>query len=72
MTDLELIRKAINFAMYELCDGYLDMPSGCDGCPLNGIGNIDENGDVDCRGEMFRQFVKKYELDSASTAAKEN
>lgn len=34
MTKLELVEKAINFAMSELCDGYLDMPSGCEGCPL--------------------------------------
>ena len=50
MADLELIREAINFAMYELCGGYLDMPSGCDGCPLCDLDNLDDDGNVDCRG----------------------
>lgn len=51
MADLELIRKAINFAMKELCDGYLDMPSGCDGCPLCDFDNLDDDGNVDCVGK---------------------
>lgn len=63
MADLELVRKAINFAMEALCDGYLDMPSGCDGCPLCDWDNLDEDGNIDCRGEMFRQFVERHITD---------
>ena len=65
MADLELIRDAINFAMEDLFDGYLDMPSGCDGCPLCDLGNLDDDGNVDCRGEMFRSFIKRHGLDGA-------
>lgn len=31
----------------KLCDGYLDMPSGCDGCPLC-IENYDDDGNMIC------------------------
>lgn len=31
----------------KLCDGYLDMPSGCDGCPL-GTENYDDDGNMIC------------------------
>ena len=63
IADLDLIRKAINFAMSELCDGYLDMPSGCGGCPLCDYDNLDEDGNTDCRGDMFRRFIKKMDLE---------
>lgn len=31
-----------------LCDGYLDMPSGCEGCPLFDEDEIDEDGNCIC------------------------
>ena len=63
MADLELIEKAISFAMQELCEGYLDMPSGCDGCPLCDFENFDDDGNGDCRGKMFRDFLKQHDLE---------
>ena len=65
MADLELIRDAIIFAMEELCDGYLDMPSGCNGCPLYDLDKLDDDANIDCRGEMFRAFIKCHGLDGA-------
>lgn len=61
MTKLELVKKAINFAMYDLCDGYLDMPCGCEDCPLWNESNMDDDGNVDCRGKMLRDFIEQYE-----------
>ena len=60
MTKLELVEKAINFAMKDLCDGYLDRPCGCDGCPLCDEDNMDADGNVDCRGKMLREFIKQH------------
>lgn len=40
MTKLDLVKKAIDFAMTDLCGSHLDMPCGCDGCPY---GNVIEN-----------------------------
>lgn len=34
-------------AAFKLCDGYLDMPSGCDGCPLS-TENYDDDGNMIC------------------------
>ena len=34
-------------AALKLCDGFLDMPSGCDGCPL-ATGNYDDDGNMIC------------------------
>ena len=65
MADLELIREAINFAMEELCDGYLDMPSGCHGCPLYDWDKLDDDAYINCRGDMFRAFIKRHGLDGA-------
>lgn len=60
MTKLEPVEKAINFAMSELCDGYLDMPSGCEGCPLWDEDSMDDEGNVDCRGKMLIDFIEQY------------
>ena len=35
-------------AALKLCDGFLDMPSGCDGCPL-ATENYDEDGNMICQ-----------------------
>ena len=60
MTKLELVEKAIDFAMDDLCDGYLDMPCGCYGCPLWDEDDMDDDGNVDCRGKMLRKFVEQH------------
>ena len=60
MTKHELVREAINFAMSALCDGYLDMPCGCDGCPLCDIDTIDDDGNRDCRKRVFEEFVANH------------
>lgn len=65
MANLELIREAIDFGMGALSDGYLNMPSGCDGCPLRDWDNLDDAGDIDCRVEMFRAFIKLHGLDGS-------
>ena len=31
-----------------LCEAFLDMPSGCDGCPLYDENRIDEDGNAIC------------------------
>ena len=36
----------------KLCEGYLDMPSGCEGCPLFNEDYIDEDGNMVC--ELYR------------------
>ena len=61
MTKFELCEKAIDFAMSALCDGFLDMPSGCGGCPLYDPDDLDDDGNANCRESMLRQFVDKYE-----------
>ena len=60
MTKLELVEKAIDFAMDDLCSGYLDMPCGCDGCPLWNEDDMDDDGNVDCRGKMLREFIEQH------------
>lgn len=35
-------------AALKLCDGFLDMPSGCDGCPL-ATENYDDDGNMICQ-----------------------
>ena len=60
MTKLELVKKAINFAMDDLCGGYLDMPCGCEGCPLWDKNDMDDDGNVDCRGIMLRAFIVQH------------
>lgn len=57
---LELVKQAINFAMSDLCDGYRNMPSGCEGCPLWDEDAMDEKGNVDCLGTMLKDFIKKH------------
>lgn len=64
MTKLELVKEAINFAMSDLCDGFLAMPCGCECCPLwyeDSVDedSVDEDGNVDCRGNMLRAFIKQ-------------
>lgn len=46
--------------MSALCDGYLDMPSGCEGCPMWDENNLDDDGNVNCRGVIFMEFAKKH------------
>ena len=58
MTKPELAKAAINFAMQSLCEGYLDMSSGCEGCPLWSEDDMDDDGNVNCRGNMFRNFIQ--------------
>ena len=60
MTKLELVEKAIDFAMNDLCDGYLDMPFGCEGCPLWDEDNMDDDGNADCKGKMLREFIEQH------------
>ena len=60
VTKPELAEAAINFAMQSLCEGYLDMPSGCEGCPLWSEDDMDDDGNVDCRGNMFRSFIRAH------------
>lgn len=31
-----------------LCDGFMDMPSGCEGCPLFDEDNLDDDGNIVC------------------------
>lgn len=50
MTKLELVEKAINFAMGDLCDG----------CPLCGEDNMDADDNADCRGKMLRDFIEQH------------
>ena len=58
--NLELVKKAIEFAMSPLCDGYLDMPSGCEGCPQWDEDYMDEDGNIDCRGAILKDFIEKH------------
>lgn len=60
MTKLELVEKAIRFAMENLCGGYLDMPCGCEGCPFWNEDEMDDDGNIDCRGKMLRAFVTQH------------
>lgn len=60
MTKMELVEKAIDFAMSDLCDGYLDMPCSCEGCPLWSEDNMDDDGNVDCRGGILKEFIKQH------------
>lgn len=53
MEKIELVKEAINFAMSALCDGYLDMPSSCEGCPMWDKDNLDDDGNVNCRGVIL-------------------
>lgn len=66
MTKLELVKQAIDFAMFDLCDGYLDMPNGCEGCPLWNEDAMDEHGNVNCRETMLKKFIGEHKdmLDS--------
>lgn len=59
MTKLDLVEKAINFAMNDLCGSHLDMPCGCDGCPYGNV-RRDDDGNPDCRGFVLDQFIEKY------------
>lgn len=59
MTKLELVKEAINVAMSDLCDGYIAMPCGCECCPLWGEDSVDEDGNVACRENMLRAFIKQ-------------
>lgn len=36
-----------------LCEGYLDMPSGCDGCPLVDTMVLDDEGNAIC--DLYRR-----------------
>lgn len=58
MTKTELAQKAIDFAMSALCDGYLDMPSGCEGCPLWDPDDLDDDGNSNCRDVMLKEFLE--------------
>jgi hypothetical protein len=60
MTKKELAEAAINVAMRALCRGFLGMPSGCEGCPLWNEDDMDADGNVDCRGNMLREFVEQH------------
>lgn len=60
MTKLDLIKKAIDFAMTDLCGSHLDMPCGCDGCPYGNV-RRDDDGNPDCRAFVFDEFVSKYQ-----------
>lgn len=59
MTKLDLVEKAINFAMNDLCGSHLDMPCGCDGCPYGNVRRYDD-GNPDCRGFVLDEFINKY------------
>ena len=59
MTKLDLVEKAINFAMNDLCGSHLDMPCGCDGCPYGNV-RRDDDGNPDCRGFVLDEFINKY------------
>ena len=37
-----------NEAALKMCDVFLDMPSGCDGCPLS-TENYDDDGNMICQ-----------------------
>lgn len=60
METVELIKRAIEFAMGDLCNGFLDMPCGCEGCPLWNVNDADKNGSVDCRGNVLKAFLEEY------------
>ena len=60
MTNEEIIKKAINYAISDLCEGYLDMPIGCEGCPLWDPDHLDEDGNARCREDVFERFMGKY------------
>lgn len=51
VTDIDVVRKERDAAWNTaslLCEGFLDMPSGCDGCPLVDTMIIDEEGNGIC------------------------
>ena len=60
MAKPELVKVAINFAMQSLCEGYLAMPSSCEACPLWSEDKMDEDCNVNCRENMFRDFVRAH------------
>lgn len=42
----------------KLCEGYLDMPCSCDGCPLCDTMDYDDDGNVVC--VLYRKDADKY------------
>lgn len=38
-----------------LCDGFLDMPCGCEGCPLFDEDSLDDDGNMVCDLEKLRR-----------------
>lgn len=42
-----MIDRLIDIAQV-LCEGYSDMPCGCEGCPIWSEDLIDENGEWEC------------------------
>lgn len=56
---MDLLKSAVYFGMSELCGGFLDMPSGCDGCPLYDEENVDGDGDNRCYEVHFQRFLDK-------------
>lgn len=57
---MELLKSAVYFGMRELCHGFLDMPCGCDGCPLYDEENRDEDGDNMCYEAHFKKFLNEH------------
>lgn len=37
-----------------LCEGFLDMPCGCEGCPLYNEDNLDDDGNMVCELKELR------------------
>ncbi|MGM9682209.1 MAG: hypothetical protein ACI3XQ_01295 [Eubacteriales bacterium] len=56
---MKLLEKALYFGVRELCEGYLDMPSGCDGCPLFDETNVDEDGNNNCYEALYVRFLNE-------------
>lgn len=46
-TAADAIEQLVKMAR-QLCEGFLDMPSGCDGCPLVDTQILDEEGNGIC------------------------
>lgn len=42
----------------ELCDGFMDMPCGCEGCPLYDEDSLDDDGNMVCDLEKLRSEDK--------------
>ena len=55
MSTLDLIKKAIDFAMTDLCESHLDMPCGCDGCPYGNV-RRDDDGNLHDDDYLFNPY----------------